>query len=95
MPNSLMEAMALGLSCISTDCPVGGPKELIDNGENGFLIPVGDVDELESTMRKLLKNQDLIRTTGEKAKEIMIRLNPEMISERWKTFLNKRCGVNR
>ncbi len=95
MPNSLMEAMALGMCCISTDCPVGGPKELIDNGENGFLIPVGYVDQLESTMRKLLKNQDLIRTTGEKAKEIMIRLNPDKISERWKTFLNKICGVNK
>ncbi len=41
MPNALLEAMALGLPCISTDCRTG-PKDMIDNGENGYLVSVGN-----------------------------------------------------
>ena len=42
MPNSLAEAMALGIPSISTDCPTGGSRELIEDGANGFLVPVND-----------------------------------------------------
>ena len=45
MPNALMEAMAVGLPCISTNCDTG-PEDLIKDGSSGFLIPVGDVEML-------------------------------------------------
>ena len=45
MPNSLMEAMGIGLPCISTDCPTG-PKELIGADERGILVKTGNKDEL-------------------------------------------------
>ena len=45
MPNALAEAMAVGLVCISTDCRTG-PRDLIREGENGFLVPVGDTDAM-------------------------------------------------
>ena len=58
MPNSLMEAMAAGLACISTDCPTG-PSDLIEDGTNGILIPVGDeralVDSISSLIRIRLR----------------------------------------
>lgn len=41
MPNALIEAMASGLICVSTNCKTG-PKDLITDGKNGFLVPVGD-----------------------------------------------------
>ena len=41
IPNSLMEAMALGVPVISTDCPIDGSKMLIQDKYNGLLTPVG------------------------------------------------------
>lgn len=50
MPNALAEAMAVGLVCISTDCRTG-PRDLIKDGENGFLTPVGDVDAMADKIK--------------------------------------------
>lgn len=49
MPNALMEAMAIGLVCISTNCKTG-PKDLIDNKINGFLVDVGNEDALSDAI---------------------------------------------
>ena len=53
MPNSLAEAMALGIPSISTDCPTGGSRELIEDGTNGFLVPVNDPAALCSKMLEI------------------------------------------
>lgn len=53
LPNALMEAMASGLPCISTDCPTG-PSALISNGENGLLVPVGDAEAMAQAMEYLM-----------------------------------------
>lgn len=71
MPNSLMEAMAVGLPCISTDCPTG-PADLIDDGINGYLIPVGDQEALVETMRKVINNIDDSIEMGKKARETIL-----------------------
>lgn len=56
MPNALMEAMAAGVPCVSTDCPTG-PSDLIENGENGLLVPVGDVEAMAVAMRKIFSGE--------------------------------------
>lgn len=71
MPNSLMEAMAVGLPCISTDCPTG-PSNLIDNGINGVLIPVDNEEALINAISNMINNPKDAYQFGKRAKEKMI-----------------------
>ena len=57
MPNSLMEAMAAGVPCVSTDCPTG-PSDLIMDGENGLLVPVNDANAMSEAIEKMLFKLD-------------------------------------
>ena len=63
MPNGLLEAMAIGLPCISTDCRTG-PKDMIDNGENGYLV---EVDNEQAVTDAIINVSNL---TKEQAKVI-------------------------
>lgn len=54
-PNALTEALALGLPSVSTDCP-SGPREILDGGRYGPLIPVGDAAAMTQAMRETLRN---------------------------------------
>lgn len=70
MPNSLMEAMAVGLPCISTDCPTG-PSDLIDNEINGVLIPVDNEEALINAVNNMIDNPKEAYQMGKRAKEKM------------------------
>lgn len=87
MPNALMEAMALGLPCISTDCDGGGAKFLIENEKNGLLVPKGDVDALAKAMERMLSDRDFAERCGREAHKICERLAPEKIYGEWETFI--------
>jgi GalNAc-alpha-(1->4)-GalNAc-alpha-(1->3)-diNAcBac-PP-undecaprenol alpha-1,4-N-acetyl-D-galactosaminyltransferase len=69
-PNALAEALAHGCACISYDCPTG-PSDLIRNGVNGLLIPVGDERLFAEQLRYLLSDSDLRLTLGMEAKRSM------------------------
>lgn len=71
MPNALMEAMAVGLPCISTDCPTG-PSDMIVNGQNGFLVPVGDVCSMADAIVKISNDYSAAVEMGKKAKEFAL-----------------------
>lgn len=86
MPNALMEAMASGVPCISTDCPCGGPKELITNNQDGILVPVNDVDRMSTALSELLKNASLRKKLGENAKRRTEEFKAERIYLIWKHY---------
>jgi glycosyltransferase involved in cell wall biosynthesis len=54
-PNALTEALALGVPVVSTDC-ASGPREILKNGEYGYLVPVGDAERLGSSMERTLSS---------------------------------------
>lgn len=83
MPNALMEAMSMGLPCISTDCPCGGPKSLITNGVNGLLIDVCDTDGLISAMLSIADNAEMARALGQEAFKIRESNSIENIAMLW------------
>lgn len=89
MPNVLMEAMACGMACISTDCPCGGPRYLIKNGKNGILIPVGGIDELENSLRLLINDSYMRNYIGMEAEKIYDNLKPEMVCRKWEQYLKE------
>lgn len=89
MPNSLMEAMAMGFPVISTDCPCGGPGELIKNGENGVLIPVGDFKRMAEKIIQLIENPEKCSKLGNNAMKIKETHSQDVIISQWVKFL---CG---
>lgn len=89
MPNALMEAMALGLPVISTDCPCGGPRYLIQNNQNGILVENGNIEELENAMKKILDNPEYANELGRNANKIAETLNPNKVNEVWEKYIKK------
>ena len=91
MPNALMEAMTLGLPCISTDCPCGGPRFLIENDKNGILVPVGNQEKLEMAIKKVINDNEFASKIGMEAHKISKVLNPNVINKKWKKYLDDIC----
>jgi len=57
-PNSLSEALAYPLPCIAYNC-IAGPSELIEDGENGFLVEMGDRISYVEKLTRLMKNEQI------------------------------------
>lgn len=87
MPNALMEAMALGLPCVSTDCPCGGPKELIQNGRNGLLVPVRDENRLVETIERLITDSELSSKISNNANKSMKAYAPNLILKKYEEYI--------
>jgi len=89
MPNVLIEAMACGLPCIATDCPIGGVRSLITSGENGHLIPVGDEEALFEAMCKLADDESYAAWLGQHAVTIRTRLDETVVAKEWLNYLDR------
>ena len=81
-PNVLCEAMYAGLPCIATACK-SGPRDLIQNGENGLLVEVGNVDEMAEKMDLLMSNQTMRNSLGTEAHKRILRLDSKIVCKRW------------
>lgn len=81
MPNALLEAMCAGLPVISTK--VSGAVDVIEDGVNGCLVDVNDVNALAQTMRKFLENKEYATQCAENAVRISKLLDKEEIVQQW------------
>ena len=87
MPNSLMEAMAMGLACVATDCPPGGPRMLIEDGVNGYLIPCGDKEALADRILRLIEDPELADRMGQNARRISEIADTDTVFRQWESYL--------
>ncbi|WP_299113622.1 glycosyltransferase family 4 protein [uncultured Winogradskyella sp.] len=92
-PNALLEAMHFGLPCVSTDCNFG-PSDLINDGENGFLIPVNDQKALTTKLSELIHNKDLQTKFSENAKQTTEQYMSEKVVAQWEALINKHIKTN-
>ena len=96
MPNVLMEAMGLGLPCVSTDCSPGGAAELIVNKKNGLLVPKGDQKKLTLSLIYLIEHPKHAEQMGIEATKVLATHSPSIIYDRWDTFIkNVRDDINK
>ncbi len=89
MPNALLEALAIGVPSISTDCPCGGPRCIIGNGVNGYLTPVGNVDAMADAIDSLLSSEELCKSFSQNAKEMSGAYRTETVFSQWREFVEK------
>ena len=92
MPNALLEAMALSLPCIATDCPCGGPAAVIRDGENGYLVGVGDEAALADKLLRLLSDRALADRLGAAAGRTAEQFRPERVFGVWKAYIEAVIG---
>lgn len=88
LSNALLEAMMIGLPCISTNC--AGSDEYITNNKNGMLVPVGDIDALSSSMMELLCCEKKRLELGKHAKEVADRVSTSVALELWDIIIEGR-----
>lgn len=88
--NAMLEALAMGVPCICTDCPVGGARTFID-GSNGILIPVGDYNALAEKMCSLAEDEKLRNSLTLNAITIRNRLALQNIVDIWEKEVKCIC----
>lgn len=82
--NSMLEALAMGIPSICTDCPVGGAAMAIENGVNGILIPIGAEERLSEALTNIANNRDYAMELSRNAIKIRDKLSLDMVFECWK-----------
>ena len=89
MPNALLEAFVLGVPCISTNCPCGGPQKIITNNVNGLLVEINNRKELVNAINKVIENDELAEQFSMNANELRWLYKNEDICKEWEEFINK------
>ena len=87
LSNSMLEALAIGVPTVCTDCPPGGAKLYIEDGVSGMLIPVGDREELTKRLCRMADDRELCRKMSENARKIREELDVDQVLKQWEDVL--------
>lgn len=85
----LVEAMACGLPIVSFDCPCG-PKDIVKDGEDGFLVESGNVDAFADKMCKLMNDKTLRVSMSQEGLKNVQRFGIEHVAEQWRRIFESK-----
>lgn len=88
MPRTILEAMSMGRPVITTNAP--GCRETVVDGQNGFLVPVKDVNALTEAMERFVKEPELVSVMGGVSRQMAVRKYDERVINR---FILKTMGL--
>lgn len=88
LSNSMLEALAIGIPSICTDCPIGGARAFIKDGENGYLVPVGNANVLSERLSMIADNKMLGEKFSKESRKIKNELSTDSICNEWEKVLN-------
>ncbi|PWN07803.1 glycosyltransferase [Rhodohalobacter mucosus] len=86
-PNVIGEAMSAGLPVVAYDC-IAGPSDLIEDGMNGFLIPLFDDEQYKEKLMMLVENEDLRKRMGEQSAKLVKKYSSDFICDVFYSFIN-------
>lgn len=81
-PMVLVEAMACGLPAVCFDFKCG-PRDIINECDNGLIVPDGDIEGLAEAIIRLMKDDELRKSMGESAKKVVEKYSEEKVMEKW------------
>lgn len=87
LQNSLLEAMAMGIPCIATDCLGGGARLITKHGDRGLLVPAGDRQALCDAMCELAHDANLRRRLASCATEVRSAYSADVICKKWLDYI--------
>ncbi len=87
--NSMLEAIAMGIPSVCTDCPVGGAAMIIKNNEKGILVPVGDKFALYDGIKRILSDKDFALKLSRNAVKIRKEYSIDNICQKWLDVIDK------
>lgn len=92
LPMVLLESQAYGIPAVSFACKCG-PRDVITDGENGFLVEDGSIDEFAEKLSLLMSDGQLRDSMGVKARNMSLRFKEEQIMSKWDSlFKNLTAG---
>lgn len=83
LSNSMLEAMAIGLPSVCTDCDGGGARMMIEDHVNGLLVPKGDKQAVYQAMKEIVEDEALAERLSENAEKIKEKLSVDNIVKEW------------
>jgi len=88
LSNSMLEALAIGVPTVCTDCPPGGAKLYIEDGVSGMLVPVGDTEALTEKLCHMAEDPALCEKMSENSRKIREELDVDRVLSQWESVLH-------
>lgn len=92
MPNSLIDALSIGIPCVATDCTPGGPMFLTNNGKNGIIVPIDDEKQMYEAIINLIEDEELYKRLEHDGPSIINVINEKNIRAKWEAAFSDICN---